>query len=111
MRGLEVANEVSQQGHKAVFQIKQYHASLPKEYIEAALKVAPGGIHILLEGMTQNEVPLLALGYRYNRKTMLHLILTDNSGSSKPGTPYQMKYTDSFGNICTPSMLIAHKLF
>jgi hypothetical protein len=102
---------VSQQGHEAVFQIKQDHASLPKEYIEASLKVAPGGIHILLEGMTQNEVPLLALGYRYNRKTVLHLILTKNSGSSKPGTPYQMKYTDSFGNICTLSMLIAHKLF
>jgi hypothetical protein len=32
---------------------------------------------------------------------VLHFVLTKNAGSSKPGTPYQMRYTDSFGNICT----------
>jgi len=98
---VRTANEVALHGHEAVFQIKQYHAGFPKEYIEEALKDAPGGVHILLEGMTQNEVPLVALGYRYSRKTVLHFVLTKNAGSSKPGTPYQMKYTDNFGNICT----------
>ena len=52
----------------------------------------------MLEGTTQDEVQLVALGYRYSRKTVLHFVLTKNAGSSKPGTPYQMR---SFGNICT----------
>jgi len=55
----------------------------------------------LLEGTTQDEVKLIALGYRYSRKTALHFVLTENAGNSKPGIPYQMKYTDNFGNICS----------
>jgi hypothetical protein len=53
----------------------------------------------LLEGMTQDEVKLIALGYRYSQKTVLHFVLTEMAGNSKPGIPYQMKYTNSFGNI------------
>jgi hypothetical protein len=40
---VRTANEVALRGHEAVFQIKQYHAGFPKEYIEEALKDAPGG--------------------------------------------------------------------
>jgi hypothetical protein len=40
---VRTANEVALRGHDAVFQIKQYHASFPKDYIEEALKDAPGG--------------------------------------------------------------------
>jgi hypothetical protein len=43
----------------------------------------------------------VALGYRYSRKTILFFVLTKKAGSSKPGDPYQMKYMDSYGNICT----------
>ncbi len=43
---VRTANEVALRGHDAVFQIKQYHASFPKDYIEEALKDAPGGVHI-----------------------------------------------------------------
>jgi hypothetical protein len=62
MHGLEASeqqmklNEVALCGPEAVFQIKQYHANYPKEYIKDALNDAPGGIHILLEGKAQNEV-------------------------------------------------------
>ncbi len=87
-------------GHEGVFQIKQYHTLFPKKYIEGVLKDTPGGVHILLEGTTTDEDSLLALGCRYSQKTVLHFILTKNAGRSKPGDPYIMKYTDSFGNIC-----------
>ncbi len=63
-----------------------------KDFIEEALKEAPGGVHIALEGTTEDEVPLVALGYRYSRKTVLHFILTKNVGSSKPGTLCQMTH-------------------
>jgi hypothetical protein len=98
---VRTANKVGLQGYEGVFQVKQYHALSPKDFIEEALKEAPGGVHIALEGTTEDEVPLVALGYRYSRKTVLHFILTKNVGSSKPGTPYQMICTDLFSNICT----------
>jgi hypothetical protein len=98
---IKTANEIGLRGHEAVLQIKQYHSLFPKEFIESALKNAPGGVHILLEGTTNDEVPLVALGYRYSRKTILFFVLTKNGGSSKLGDPYHMKYTDTFGNVCT----------
>jgi hypothetical protein len=64
-----------------------------KDFIEEALKDAPGGVHILLEGTTQDEIQLVALGYRYSQKAVLHFVLTKMTGNFKPGIPYQMKYT------------------
>jgi len=98
---VRAANEVGIRGHEGVFQIKTYHASYPKEFIEEALKDAPGGIFVALEGTTKDEVQLIALGYRYSRKTILFFILTKNAGTTTLGEPYHMKYTDSFGNVCT----------
>jgi hypothetical protein len=54
----------------------------------------------VLEGTTKDEVKLVAIGYRYSRKTILHFILTKNSGKTEAGTPYEMKYTDTYGNVC-----------
>jgi hypothetical protein len=39
--------------------------------MEEALKEATGGVHIVLEGTTPCEVPLIAVGYWYSRKTIL----------------------------------------
>jgi hypothetical protein len=58
---VRAANEVEIRGHEGVFQIKTYHASYPKELIEEALKDAPGGIFVALEGTTKDEVQLIAL--------------------------------------------------
>jgi hypothetical protein len=63
---VKTANEVGLRGHEAVLQIKQYNALFPKDFIEEALKDAPGGVHIVLEGITKDEVPLVAIGYRYS---------------------------------------------
>ncbi len=99
--GIKTANEICLRGHKAVLQFKQYHSLFPKEFIESTLKDAPGGVHILLEGTTNDEVPLVAQRYRYSHKTILYFVLTKNGGSSKLGDPYHMKDTDTFGTICT----------
>jgi len=98
---VNTANEVAIRGHEGVFQVKQYHNLFPKDFIEDALKDAPGGVHIVLKGTTRDEVTLVAVGYRYSRKTILHFVMTENSGDTSPGDPYEMKYTDSYGNICT----------
>jgi hypothetical protein len=49
-----------------MLQVKQYHVLCPKDFIEEALKDAPGGVAIFLEGTAPNEVPLITIGYRYS---------------------------------------------
>jgi hypothetical protein len=98
---IQTANQIGLRGYECALQIKQYHSLFPKDYIKSALKDAPGGVHIILEETTKDEIPLVAMGHRYSRKTIVFLVLTKNGGTSKPGDPYQMKYTDSYRNICT----------
>jgi hypothetical protein len=71
---VRAANEIGIRGHQAVLQVKNNAALFPKAYIENALHDAPGGVHIVLEGITKDEVPLVALGYQYSRK--LHCFLS-----------------------------------
>jgi hypothetical protein len=98
---VKTANKVGLHGHEGVFQVKQYHSLFPKNFIEEALKEAPGGVHIVLKSTTMDEVNLIAVGYRYSHKTILHFVLRENAGSTSEGDHYEMKYTDSYGNICT----------
>jgi len=98
------ANEVGVHGHEGGFQVKQYASLFPKAFIEEALKDAPGGVYIVLEGTTRDEVKLVAIGYRYSRKTIPFFVLTENAGRTDAGTPYEMKYTDSYGNVCARSV-------
>ncbi len=48
-----------------MFQVKQYSALFPKDFISTALEDAPSGVSIVLDGVAPNGVPLIALGYRY----------------------------------------------
>jgi hypothetical protein len=58
-------------------------------------------VHIVLKASTRDEVNLVAVGYCYSHKTILLFVLTENAGSFSEGDPYEMKYTDSYGSICT----------
>jgi hypothetical protein len=98
---VNTANKVGIRGHEGVFQVKQFHTLFPKEYIKEELKDAPGDVHIVLKGATRDEVNLVAIGYRYSRKMILNFVMTENAGNTGQGDPYEMKYTNSYGNICT----------
>jgi hypothetical protein len=98
---VRTVSEVAHRGHEGIFQVKQYHSFYPKAFIEEALKEAPGGVHIILEAKTLCEVPLIAVGYRYSRKTILFFVLTENAGGTTERDPYEMKFTDAYGNIVT----------
>jgi len=82
-----------------VCQIKTNHGLFPKQYIEEALKDAPGGCHIVLEGKHPNGADLVAIGYRYNSKVTLSFVISKNAGSTRKGSPYEMKFSDSHGNV------------
>ena len=45
-------------------------------------------------------VDLIAVGYRYSRKTILYFVMSKNAGTTYAGFPYSMKYTDPHGNLC-----------
>ena len=42
----------------------------------------------------------MAIGYRYVCKSTLFFIASQDAGSTKSGKPYEIKFTDEFGNIC-----------
>jgi len=92
------AVNLAQRGMHGVFNVKQCHALYPKQYIDEALKDAPGGVSIVMKGCL-NEHDLFAVGYRYSSKKTLFFVMTDGAGSTSPGEPYQMKFVDEHGNV------------
>ncbi len=65
------------------------------------LKDALGGSSTALKGIAPNSICTIAIGYRYSVKTTLSFVMTANAGTTKPGEPYTIKYTDGYGNPCS----------
>ncbi len=95
---VKAAVALAKEGYKAVLQVKTGHGLFQKKFIEETLKDAPGGVWIVLEAIHDN-VPLIAIGYHYSTRTTLLFVATKNAGSTKKGNPYNMKYTDDWGNV------------
>ena len=84
---------------EGVFQVKGGHSLYPKKFIEHVLEGSPGGVHIVLRGKHPSGVTLVAIGYRYSSKKTLFFVMTENAGSTAAGEPYEMKFTDKYGNV------------
>jgi hypothetical protein len=95
---VKAAVALAKKGYRAILQVKTGHGLFPKSFIEETLKDAPGGVWIVLEA-THDGVPLLAIGYRYSTRTTLCFVATKDAGSTTKGNPYEMKYTDDWGNV------------
>ena len=89
----------AQAGFECTFQVKQNHSLYPKKQIEEILGDAPGGASVVLTGIHSTGIQLVAVGYKYNSKTILNFVCTDGAGTTKEGKPYEMKWTDEFGNV------------
>ena len=63
------------------------------------MKGAPGGVHIVLEGVHPNGQKLVAVGYRYSSRKTLMFIMSDKAGNTKSGDPYEMKFVDDCNNL------------
>ena len=98
---VRAAANMASTGYECVLQVKQNTGLYPKEFIEDALKDSPGGVHIVLKGRHPNGHNLIAIGYRYSSKKTLLFIMTEGAGSTTPGQPYEMKFTDAYGNVGT----------
>ena len=92
------AISVAKKGFHFVGQIKTYHSRYPKDFIEDKMKDWPGGSFLTLEA-TVDSVPLLAIGYKYNRRKVLFFVATRGSGTFEDGVPYEQKFPDLYGNV------------
>ena len=94
------ANIVKRGGH-AILQIKTNHSRSPKLYLEELMKDWPGGTWVVMEGVTEKEdVALVCIGYKYNKKKVLTFVCSKGAGSTEAGKPYEAKFPDRFGNVC-----------
>ena len=95
---VKAATELAKRHSASILQVKTNSKLFPKDYISKALENAPGGTHIVMKA-THQEVPLVAIGYRYSSRKTLHFVITEDAGSTTPGECYEMKFADSHGNV------------
>ena len=91
-----VAN-IGKSGNHAVMMVKTAHARSPKKWLEEQMEEFPGGTWIVLEGRVQPEdIDLISIGYKYNKKKVLTFIATKGAGSTDAGEPV-LRWTRQFG--------------
>eukprot|EP00978_Attheya_sp_CCMP212_P033928 scaffold139680_cov35-Attheya_sp.AAC.1 len=78
--------------------VKMGHSRFPKKWLEEKMKDWPGGTWLVLEGKGDEEVDLIAIGYKYNTRKVLSFICTKGAGNTEPGDPYEARWMDSKGN-------------
>ena len=61
LEALRLPNMLASEAMSAYYKSSNTTPFFRKEYVESALKDAPGGVHIVLEGTTKGEVPLVGL--------------------------------------------------
>ena len=64
------------------------------------MKNWPPGSHIVLE-TTCDEVPIIACGYKYNKRKVCCFIFAKGAGHTEPGRCYIAKWKDVHGNTMT----------
>jgi hypothetical protein len=97
---VRLADNFGQQGIRAMLQIKTGHAFYPAKFMEEKLKEDPRGCWTTMKGKGPRGTDLLSIRYKYNIKRVLKFVATSDAGLTKAGTPYDMKFCDSYNNVC-----------
>jgi hypothetical protein len=97
---LKTVKSIMRNGHHGVFVIKTAHSRSPKKFLDKQMKDMPGGTWIVLETTTDEE-RLFCVGYKYNKKNVLIFMCSRGAGSTEPGVPYEARFPDKYGNVCT----------
>jgi hypothetical protein len=75
------------------------HARFPKQYLEEHLKDKSVGGRLVLTTNLEG-VDLVAMGYKYNKRKVMHFIATAGAANTFDGDdPYMQRWADEYGNI------------
>jgi len=83
--------------------IKNSHNRYPKDYLTQKMKDWPAGSHLVLEANIEG-VQVVAMGYKYCKKKVIHFVFNKGAATTKPGKPYEARWKDDYMN--TQSHLI-----
>ena len=79
--------------------LKTASAMFPKPYLQGVLQPLPDWARLVMEATVDN-VKLVAIGYKYNRRKVLFFVATRGAGLTTPGVPYTQRWADEHGNMC-----------
>ena len=98
---VKAVSSVAQAGHHACMMVKTAHSRSPKKFLEDKMKDFPGGTWITLEATPEKEkIPLICIGYKYNKKKVLTFVMSRGAGKTTDGEPYEARFPDKYGNVC-----------
>ena len=96
---VKAAAALKQKKFECILQVKQNSSLFPKKQLEELLEKAPGGTSVVLSGIHPTGTHLISIGYKYNKSKVLNFVCTPGAGTTLPGKPYEMKWSDKFGNV------------
>ena len=97
----KAAESAIEMGAELIGMVKTNTKGFSKETIEKLTKDWPGGSYLVLRSkpMVPGDKPLIAIGYKYNARKVVHFIVTDNARSTKTGIHYLSKHPEQFTNV------------
>ena len=92
--------------------VKTSHKGFCLATLEKFMKDWPGGSYFVLKSTPRfpGEIPLLAIGYKYNSRKVLGFIATEGAGSTEPGDPYLSRSPDIYLNVSVRPVVSPHLL-
>lgn len=106
---VKIAADFGKANQHTMMQVKTAHARFPKKFLEDKMKDYAGGTCITLKCHAEDEdKDLVALSYKYNKKTVLYFVTTRGTGTTEPNTPYEVMLPDKHGNMCTRPVFCPH---
>ena len=65
------------------------------------MKEWPGGSYLVMKSAPRVtvDIPIIAIGYKYNYRKVLEFISTEGGGSTEPGYPYLSRFPDNYSNV------------
>ncbi len=98
---VKTVSHLAKNNKYSIMHIKTAHKRCPKDFLETQMKDMPGGCWIVLEGRDEKEnLNLVTVGYKYNKKKVLIFVFNKGAGSTDAGEPYEARFPDKFGNVC-----------
>ena len=82
---METALEMRLRGHHYIGVLKTNSYGYPKAFLEMQMKYYPAGSYLVLETCTKEEIELLTIRYKYNRKKIMFFVLTKSAGHVEAG--------------------------